>query len=117
VKPGATVNSAVDVTIGTVKGAGNLNSTSGILTVGDELSGLLSVGGTTNTVFASGATLNLSENASPFPKTGPMAETIILGTVAVRCPDETLSWNADALAFDGNPAATALLRRTYRTGW
>ena len=66
--------------------------------------------------FADGC-LGDSENASPFPKTGPMAETIILGTVAVRCPDETLRWNADALAFDGNPAATALLRRTYRTGW
>ena len=66
--------------------------------------------------FADGC-LGVSENASPFQKTGPMAETIILGTVAIRRPDETLRWNADALAFDGNPAATALLRRTYRTGW
>ena len=66
--------------------------------------------------FADGC-LGVSENASPFQKTGPMAETIILGTVAVRCPGETLRWNADALAFYGNPAATALLRRTYRTGW
>ena len=46
-----------------------------------------------------------------------MAETIILGTVAIRRPEETLRWNADSLAFDGNPAATALLRRNYRTGW
>ena len=30
--------------------------------------------------FADGC-LGVSENASPFPKTGPMAETIILGTV------------------------------------
>ena len=30
---------------------------------------------------------------------------------------EAASLNAEALAFDGNPAATALLRRTYRTGW
>ena len=66
--------------------------------------------------FADGC-LGVSENASPFQKTGPMAETIILGTVAIRCPEETLRWNPDALAFDGNPAATALLRRTYRTGW
>ena len=62
--------------------------------------------------FADGC-LGVSENASPFQKTGPMAETIILGTVAIRRPDETLRWNADALAFDGDPAATALLRR-YR---
>ena len=66
--------------------------------------------------FADGC-LGVAENASPFQKTGPMAETIILGTVAIRCPEETLRWDPDALAFDGNPAATALLRRTYRTGW
>ena len=63
------------------------------------------------------ACLGLSENASPFPRTGPMAETIILGTIAVRCPDETLRWNADTLSFDGSPTATALVRRTYRAGW
>ena len=61
--------------------------------------------------------LGVSENASPFQKTGPMAETIILGTVAVRHPGETLQWNANALAFENHPTATALLRRTYRTGW
>ena len=53
--------------------------------------------------FADGC-LGVAENASPFQKTGPMAETIILGTVAIRCPEETLRWNAEALAFDGNGA-------------
>ncbi|MDO5317660.1 MAG: Gfo/Idh/MocA family oxidoreductase [bacterium] len=66
--------------------------------------------------FADGC-LGVSENASPFQKTGPMAETIILGTVAIRCPEETLRWDAAHLAFKDNPAATKLLRRTYRTGW
>ena len=105
VKPGATFNSAVDVTIGTVKGAGNLNSTSGILTVGDELSGLLTVGGTTNTVFASGATLNLSENASPFMQPSTMT---FAGTVNIVLPDgahgktKLIAWNeppADGVTF------------------
>lgn len=54
---------------------------------------------------------------SVFQKTGPMAETIILGTVAVRHPEETLAWDASSLSFRDNPAATSLLRRTYRTGW
>ncbi|MGN0847709.1 MAG: Gfo/Idh/MocA family protein [Kiritimatiellia bacterium] len=63
------------------------------------------------------ACLGVSENASPFQKTGPMAETIILGTVAIRCPGETLRWDAASLAFMDNPSATKLLRRTYRTGW
>ena len=66
--------------------------------------------------FADGC-LGVSENASPFERTGPMAETIVLGTVAIRCPEETLHWDAAALAFRGNGAATKLLRRTYRTGW
>ena len=112
VKPGATFNSAVDVTIGTVKGAGNLNSTSGILTVGDELSGLLTVGGTTNTVFASGATLDLSENASPFVQPSTMT---FAGAVNIVLPDgahgktKLIAWNeppADGVTFaavDGLP--------------
>lgn len=66
--------------------------------------------------FADGC-LGVTENASPFEKTGPMAETIILGTVAIRNPEETLKWDAAALAFAGNPAATKMLRRTYRAGW
>ena len=56
-------------------------------------------------------------SASIFQKTGPMAETIILGTVAIRCPGETLAWDAQALAVKNNAAATKLLRRTYRAGW
>ena len=56
-------------------------------------------------------------SASVFQKTAPMAETIILGTVAVRCPGETLAWDAAKLACTGNDAATKLLRRTYRAGW
>jgi len=56
-------------------------------------------------------------SASIFQKTGPMAETIILGTVAIRCPGETLKWDAASLSFKDNLAATKLLRRNYRTGW
>ncbi len=54
---------------------------------------------------------------SHFGVTGPMAEAVLLGTVAIRRPGELLGWNAGKLAFAENPAADALLRRAYRRGW
>ncbi len=55
--------------------------------------------------------------ASTFQKVGPMAETIILGTVANRCPEEKLVWNPTAFNFANSASATKLLRRDYRKGW
>ena len=112
VKSGATFNSDVAGTVGTFKGAGAVNSASGILTIGKELSGLLTVGGTTNTVFASGATLDLSENASPFVQPSTMT---FAGAVNIVLPDgahgktKLIAWNeppADGVTFaavDGLP--------------
>lgn len=54
---------------------------------------------------------------SHFQQTGPMAEAIILGTVAIRLPGEVLHWDAQKLRFPNHPAADRLLRRTYRKGW
>ena len=54
---------------------------------------------------------------SYFQQTGPMAETIILGTVAIRRPDVTLEWDPKLLIIKNDPEATCLLRRTYRDGW
>ena len=51
---------------------------------------------------------------SSFPAIGPMTETILLGTVAIRCPGEVLRWDTEKLCFPDNAAATAMLRRTYR---
>jgi predicted dehydrogenase len=52
-----------------------------------------------------------------FGQTGPMAEAIILGTVAVRVPGTTLRWDAAAMRITNSPEAQRLLRRTYRRGW
>ncbi len=54
---------------------------------------------------------------SHFVQTGPMAETIILGTVAIRVPDTVLEWDAKNLRITNSQAADMLLRRTYRKGW
>ena len=55
--------------------------------------------------------------ASHFMQTGPMAETILLGTVAIRTPGTTLQWDAANMKFPNCPAAEKFLRRTYRKGW
>ena len=46
-----------------------------------------------------------------------MSETVVLGTVAVRCPGETLSWDSSSLGITGSAKAPSLLRRSYREGW
>lgn len=54
---------------------------------------------------------------SHFAQTGPMAEAILLGTVAVRVPGTVLKWNARRLAVTNIAAANRLLKRRYRKGW
>lgn len=62
------------------------------------------------------ACLGKRETNSPFALSGPMTEAILLGTVALRVPGETLTWDAPAMRTN-NDAANKFLRRTYRTGW
>ncbi|MBI5819812.1 MAG: hypothetical protein HZA88_12580 [Verrucomicrobia bacterium] len=54
---------------------------------------------------------------SHFGQTSPMAEAILLGTVAVRVPSTKSEWDAAAMKIINNLAANRLLRRTYRKGW
>jgi len=55
--------------------------------------------------------------ASHFEQTGPMTETILLGTVAIRVPDTLLTWDPVNMRVTSSEAANRLLRRTYRKGW
>jgi predicted dehydrogenase len=54
---------------------------------------------------------------SHFGQTGPMAESILLGTVAIRLPGQKLEWDSARLKITNCPEANKLLRRTYRDGW
>lgn len=54
---------------------------------------------------------------SHFVQTGPMAESILLGTVAVRLPGQVLLWDSKSMRIANHPAAEQLLRRCYRKGW
>jgi predicted dehydrogenase len=52
-----------------------------------------------------------------FLQCGPMTEAILLGTVAVRHPDQWLDWDAAHMTIPNLPQAEQLLRRSYRQGW
>ena len=52
-----------------------------------------------------------------FGQSGPMTEAILLGTVAVRTPDQWLDWDSVHLKIPNQPQAEQYLKRTYREGW
>jgi predicted dehydrogenase len=54
---------------------------------------------------------------SHFDYSGPLTEAVLLGTVAIRVPGETLKWDSAALRVTNSPKADALLRKSYRKGW
>ncbi|HVU25507.1 MAG TPA: Gfo/Idh/MocA family oxidoreductase [Opitutus sp.] len=55
--------------------------------------------------------------SAPFSYSGPLTESVLLGSIAVRFPHQTLAWDGPHLTFTNEPAANAFLRRTYREGW
>jgi predicted dehydrogenase len=59
----------------------------------------------------------VGQTTSHFDYAGPLTEAVLLGTVAVRVPGETLRWDAAAVRVTNSKAADALLRKSYRQGW
>jgi hypothetical protein len=62
------------------------------------------------------AILGRGQTSCPFAYSGPLTETVLLGNVAYRL-GQRIEWDSANLQAKGNPAAAALLRPTYRTGW
>jgi predicted dehydrogenase len=63
------------------------------------------------------AVLGTSKASAAFDYSGPLTESVLLGTVATRFPQTTLNWNAAKLKFDNSKEASRLVRRKYRSGW
>jgi predicted dehydrogenase len=63
------------------------------------------------------ACLGDGKTTSPFDYAGPLAEAVLLGTVAIRTPGETLHFDAAGLRITDSAPANALLRKAYRKGW
>lgn len=52
-----------------------------------------------------------------FDYAGPLTEVVLLGTVALRCPDKELAWDAEQMKVTNLPEANRYLRRSYRRPW
>ena len=63
------------------------------------------------------AALGKGKTHAGFDYSGPMTESVLLGSVATRFPKETLEWDAAALSFKNVAAANQYVRRAYRAGW
>jgi predicted dehydrogenase len=57
------------------------------------------------------------KTTSAFAYAGPLTEAVLLGTIAIRVPGETLRWDSKQLAIPNSTAANALLKKPYRKGW
>ena len=57
------------------------------------------------------------KTTSHFDYSGPLSETVLLGTIAIRLPGPALSWNAEKMELTGSPHAQGLLTKSYRSGW
>ncbi len=63
------------------------------------------------------ACLGKTKTGAGFDYAGPLTEVILLGTVALRCPDEELAWNTEQMKVTNSPKANQYVRRRYREGW
>lgn len=52
-----------------------------------------------------------------FDYAGPLTETVVMGNISVRYPDQELKWDGKAMKFTNAPDANKHVRRTYRKGW
>ncbi len=62
------------------------------------------------------ACLGGAPTTAGFGYSGPLAEAVLVGTVATRFPKSTLHWNAAGLAFE-EAEPNEYVRRLYRDGW
>ncbi len=56
----------------------------------------------------------MAETSTPFDYSGPLTESVLLGCLATRFPEETLEWDAAKLVVTNNKDANALVRRRYQ---
>ncbi|MDR2512949.1 MAG: Gfo/Idh/MocA family oxidoreductase [Puniceicoccales bacterium] len=62
------------------------------------------------------AVRGLDTTQADFAYSGPLTEAVLLGGVASRFPETTLTWDSAQLKFD-HPAANTHTHREYRKGW
>jgi predicted dehydrogenase len=63
------------------------------------------------------ACLGKGKPAANFDYSGPLTESVLLGSVASRFRNTTLQWDTAKLQFTNPPEANRFVRRSYRKGW
>ncbi len=58
-----------------------------------------------------------TKSCGDFSHGGPLTETVVVGTIADRFPNQWLEWDRANLKFTNLEAANALVKREYRDGW
>jgi hypothetical protein len=58
-----------------------------------------------------------TKTVAGFDYASPLTEVILLGTVALRCPDRELAWDAEQMKITNLPEANQYLSRPYREDW
>jgi predicted dehydrogenase len=58
-----------------------------------------------------------TQTSAGFDYSGPLSETVLLGSLATRYPKTTLEWDSRKLRFKNEKQANAHLERKYRQGW
>ena len=58
-----------------------------------------------------------TKTSTAFDYSGPLSETVLLGSLATRFPKTTLEWDSARLRFKNVKEANQFLKRPYRTGW
>ncbi len=59
----------------------------------------------------------VGETTSHFDYAGPLTETVLLGTIGIRFPEQELNWDSKLLKITNNDKAQALVSKPYRKGW
>ena len=57
------------------------------------------------------------KTTAPFEYAGPLTETVLLGCLATRFPNEELTWDPAKLKCTNVEAANQFVRKQYRKGW
>jgi len=59
----------------------------------------------------------MGQTTSQFDYAGPLTETVLLGTIAIRFPGQKLEWDSEQLLVTNTAEANPYVRKSYREGW
>ena len=73
--------------------------------------------GKNNAEWLDAITGKIDQAQSHFGQSGPLTETVLLGVLAQRFPDNVLTWDAEKLEIHDRPDLKKHIQRDYSSGW